>query len=132
MKKYKINLPKYFVLSFFGAGILLFAVDKFRSSSGETQATVKIPVLSELAKTGEVAYSANCASCHGKNGSGTDSGPPLIHDIYNPGHHSDAAFYMAALKGVRGHHWRYGNMPAQPQASKKDLVPLHRGYDGLD
>ena len=59
--------------------------------------------------------------CHGPNAAGTKLGPPLIHDIYEPGHHSDQAFYLAAATGVRAHHWPYGDMPAQPQVSEAEV-----------
>ena len=38
--------------------------------------------------------------------------PPLVHKIYEPSHHGDAAFLLAAKQGVRAHHWKFGNMPA--------------------
>ncbi len=61
---------------------------------------------------GQIAYEKGCASCHGKNGAGgTGKGPPLIHPIYEPGHHPDGAFLRAAATGVRSHHWNYGDMP---------------------
>jgi len=56
-------------------------------------------------------FEAACASCHGKYGAGALAGPPLIHEIYRPSHHADAAFTLAVLRGVRAHHWRYGDMP---------------------
>ena len=36
---------------------------------------------------------------------------PLVHKIYEPSHHSDMAFVLAAKNGVRSHHWNFGNMP---------------------
>ena len=66
---------------------------------------------STLAQTGRVAFEANCAACHGERGGGTDSGPPFVNDIYNPGHHPDEAFMVAPRLGVRAHHWPFGNMP---------------------
>ena len=47
------------------------------------------------------------ANAAGQNG----VAPPLVHKLYEPGHHSDMAFIMAAKNGVRSHHWRFGNMP---------------------
>jgi mono/diheme cytochrome c family protein len=84
------------------------------------------PELSSLAAAGKVLYEANCAICHGIRASGTDTGPPLVHDIYNPGHHADLAFFSAAKFGVRQHHWRYGNMPPQPQASEHQVKAIVR------
>ncbi|HUH11472.1 MAG TPA: hypothetical protein VMK65_00115 [Longimicrobiales bacterium] len=40
--------------------------------------------------------------------------PPLVHAVYEPSHHADVAFQMAVRRGVRAHHWSYGDMPAQP------------------
>ena len=45
---------------------------------------------------------------------GTQIGPPLVHKIYEPSHHSDAAFLLAVRNGTVQHHWNFGNMPAQP------------------
>ena len=73
---------------------------------------------------GERLYQENCASCHGDRASGTDKGPPLIHDIYNPGHHSDDAFYLAAMNGVVQHHWPYGNMPKQEQVTRDEVAKI--------
>ncbi|MDZ4095735.1 MAG: cytochrome c [Paracoccaceae bacterium] len=72
-----------------------------------------MPALSAEAAEGERYFNAVCAACHGQNGLGTDQGPPLIHDIYNPGHHADEAFFRAANSGVPQHHWPFGNMPPQ-------------------
>jgi mono/diheme cytochrome c family protein len=62
-------------------------------------------------KKGEAAFNANCARCHGERGVGTSQGPPLVHKIYEPNHHGDAAFQRAAMMGVRAHHWQFGDMP---------------------
>lgn len=90
---------------------------------GKTGAAVAVtvPKLTTTAVKGEKYYDKNCISCHGDNASGTKSGPPLVHDIYNPGHHGDEAFYRAALQGVKQHHWPYGNMPPQPEISKREV-----------
>jgi mono/diheme cytochrome c family protein len=119
--------PKYFVMTFLAAGLGLLAWQIFAPSANGQAYTVpvKVPTLSAVAMRGKTAFDANCAACHGVNASGTDKGPPLIHNIYNPGHHGDAAFYFAAKQGVRAHHWRYGDMPPQPQVTEsqiKDIV----------
>jgi mono/diheme cytochrome c family protein len=73
---------------------------------------VTVPELSETANEGEAAFNRLCASCHGRNAAGQDGvAPPLIHKIYEPGHHGDASFLLAARNGVRAHHWPFGNMP---------------------
>ena len=91
------------------------------------------PVLGDLPPTpaehtrGETLYDANCASCHGPKGTGTTEGPPLVHIYYEPGHHSDASFHVAVQRGVFAHHWRFGNMPPQPQVAAEDIPPI-TGY----
>lgn len=85
---------------------------------------VSVPELSSVAARGKVEFDANCAQCHGKNAAGTGKGPPLIHNVYNPGHHSDQAFLLAAKRGVRQHHWPYGNMPPLPQVSGAEITAI--------
>jgi len=65
-----------------------------------------------------------CSKCHGEWGGGTDQGPPLMHPFYKPSHHGDPAFYNAALKGVKAHHWKFGDMPAAPGATYKDVSQI--------
>ena len=65
-------------------------------------------------RDGRSAFDAVCAACHGEAALGTALGPPLVHIVYEPGHHSDAAFVLAVARGVRAHHWRFGDMPPQP------------------
>jgi hypothetical protein len=60
---------------------------------------------------GETAFNANCAACHGDRALGTAQGPPLVHIFYEPNHHADIAFHMAVERGVRAHHWSFGDMP---------------------
>ena len=81
--------------------------------SGAPIVEVSLPAeLSDQAQMGKRAYEAKCAECHGKNAAGQNGvAPPLVHKIYEPNHHSDMAFVMAAKNGVRAHHWNFGNMP---------------------
>ncbi|MCI2393461.1 c-type cytochrome [Aliiroseovarius sediminis] len=72
---------------------------------------VRMPRLEGQETIGQKVFQAKCASCHGDTGGGRDgAGPPLIHKVYEPSHHADVAFYMAAEQGVRAHHWKFGNM----------------------
>ncbi len=61
---------------------------------------------------GRMNYEGYCASCHGKTARGTEKGPTFISRIYHPGHHGDGAFFIAAKRGVRAHHWPFGDMKA--------------------
>jgi mono/diheme cytochrome c family protein len=81
------------------------------SATGEMVA-VMLPELSGDALIGQRIFGARCAACHGPNAGGIEgAGPPLIHSYYVPSHHGDAAFFIAAERGVPAHHWRFGNMP---------------------
>ncbi|MDT8376761.1 MAG: cytochrome c [Mariprofundaceae bacterium] len=66
---------------------------------------------------GLALFNANCKACHGSGALGSKLGPPLIHRIYEPGHHADFSFYRAVKNGVRGHHWNFGDMPPVPAVS---------------
>jgi len=78
--------------------------------------SVTLPAqLSPTAQIGKKGFDAVCAACHGENAAGRQGmGPPLIHRIYEPSHHGDMSFLIAAAQGVRAHHWTFGDMPAQP------------------
>ncbi|MFZ7094326.1 c-type cytochrome [Primorskyibacter sp. 2E233] len=81
--------------------------------------------LSAEAELGKRAFDAVCATCHGENASGkTGFGPPLVHVIYEPSHHGDMAFELAVQNGVRAHHWKFGDMPAQDGLTKADVTGI--------
>lgn len=73
---------------------------------------VRLPAaLSAKAAAGKTYFDAACASCHGANAAGQDGiAPPLVHKIYEPSHHGDAAFLVAVRDGARQHHWLFGSM----------------------
>lgn len=73
---------------------------------------------------GKKQFEKNCASCHGKWGDGTDQGPPLIHKFYEPSHHGDRAFFSAVSKGVRQHHWRFGDMKPIPSLENRVVTRI--------
>lgn len=80
---------------------------------------------------GKNKYQESCSGCHGKWLEGTNQGPPLLHGFYKPSHHGDPAFYRAALKGVRAHHWNFGDMPKIEGVTRKDMdqvVPFIRWF----
>lgn len=93
------------------------------SRTGAAMVDVTVPeTFSTNAQIGKLAFDAKCATCHGTNAAGKDSvAPPLVHKIYEPSHHGDAAFLVAAKKGVRAHHWRFGNMPPVEGVTDGDI-----------
>jgi len=86
--------------------------------------SVNLPSLEGPAAAGAEVFAGNCAVCHGQNASGGVGGPPLIHRIYEPGHHGDASFVLAVRQGVRQHHWSFGNMPPVPGISDQQISQI--------
>ncbi len=75
-------------------------------------------------QTGAESFVASCSECHGAEALGTDQGPPLVHIYYEPNHHPDEAFMMAAQIGVRQHHWAFGDMPPVENVADEELQPI--------
>lgn len=94
-------------------GRTMTPTDTSAISEGSPIVQVALPLeLSGDARIGQRVFEAKCAACHGENAAGTNGvAPPLVHKIYEPGHHSDVAFVRAARNGVRSHHWNFGDMP---------------------
>tara|TARA_R110000751_G_scaffold64680_2_gene132769 strand:+ start:1038 stop:1472 length:435 start_codon:yes stop_codon:yes gene_type:complete len=92
-------------------------------STGAPLADVILPdTLSQNAQIGQRAYEVNCAACHGANAAGQEGvAPPLVHKIYEPGHHGDESFQRAAAMGVQAHHWRFGDMPPVEGITRADV-----------
>ena len=102
------------------------------NTSGMAQGApiVEVAVPAELtanAQIGKRVFEAKCAECHGANASGQNGvAPPLVHKIYEPNHHSDMAFVLAAKNGVRAHHWDFGNMPSVDGLTDADVKMIAR------
>jgi mono/diheme cytochrome c family protein len=73
---------------------------------------------------GATLFANNCAVCHGPEGDGTLQGPPLVHEIYEPGHHPDESFQTAVAQGVPQHHWDFGPMPAIAGLDRADVADI--------
>lgn len=98
---------------------------KLDNAGGGQLVQVKVPELQGDAMLGREAFNSNCAACHGSNAAGRDgAGPPLVHKIYEPGHHADAAFFLAAKRGVRSHHWTFGDMPPVEGISDEEIAKI--------
>lgn len=78
--------------------------------------------------TGRALFEKSCTACHGADLKGSENGPqkgpPLVHRIYEPSHHGDAAFQLAVRNGVRAHHWPFGDMAPLPQLSPDDVAHI--------
>ena len=118
------------IVMFIVGGVAVIAVIAFVSMGGSTETTdaeageneFNIPVQDALlVAEGDVLYQANCASCHGADLRGTALGPSHLSVVYQPGHHGDVAFALAAINGVRAHHWGFGDMDPIPGLSQEDL-----------
>ncbi len=79
---------------------------------------------SDDVNAGRVAYERSCSACHGVGGQGTQQGPPFVDKVYEPSHHSDAAFLLAVKRGVREHHWNFGDMPPQAGVSDPEVAQI--------
>lgn len=93
--------------------------------SGKSLVETTIPELSPVAVKGEALFNENCAACHNNNAGGREGvGPPLVHKIYEPSHHGDESFQLAAKNGVRAHHWQFGDMPRVEGISRADVSTI--------
>lgn len=73
---------------------------------------------------GQRLFGNYCASCHGQDIKGSDKGPALLHRVYEPSHHGDAAFQAAVRYGSRAHHWKFGDMPPVAGVSADDVAHI--------
>lgn len=95
------------------------------SGGGQAMVNVIVPTLSAVESRGKERFNTYCVQCHGPDAGGNEGvGPPLVHKIYEPGHHGDPSFYRAALMGVRAHHWPFGDMPPVPDIREQDITDI--------
>lgn len=96
-----------------------------QAASGAPMVEVSMPELDGPAEAGAAVFKDNCATCHGSRAEGREGrAPPLVHKIYEPGHHADAAFQLAVKTGVRQHHWPFGNMPPVEGLSEQEVARI--------
>ena len=114
----------FLLLMLIGCGERTAQQNETTGSSNAQSASVTRPALSDTALAGETVFNTKCSLCHGANADGTNLGPPLIHKIYEPGHHSDDSIRLAVRQGVRQHHWQFGNMPPVPSVSEDDVEKI--------
>ena len=93
---------------------------------GQPVESVLVPErISKQGLLGKNIFELKCQSCHGINAAGLhEIGPPLVHKIYEPSHHSDLSFYRAVALGVKAHHWPFGNMAAVEGLTQGDVKAI--------
>jgi len=104
-------------LAFLGVASLLASAQTF-------QIPTPSPGLMPSPTTGRVLYQKNCAVCHGVDLKGSDKGPSFLHRVYEPSHHGDIAFQLAAKNGVRAHHWQFGDMKPVPAVTPDEVAHI--------
>ncbi|PWJ20781.1 c-type cytochrome [Jannaschia seohaensis] len=137
MNSKAVTVAIAFIAVIVGAGWWLFAPggndqspaaasDAVAVAQGSPMVEVQVPdTLSGQAQIGRRGFEGLCVQCHGENASGRQGiGPPLVHRIYEPSHHADAAFLLAAQNGVRAHHWNFGNMPPVEGVTRADVMAI--------
>lgn len=110
------------------AGHSMVPPDTSEIAQGAAIVEVRLPAeLSDDARIGKRVFEAKCAACHGENAAGQNGvAPPLVHQIYRPGHHADMSFVLAAQNGVRSHHWTFGNMPPVEGVTRAEVLYVAR------
>ena len=73
---------------------------------------------------GRALYGQACAVCHGQALEGTNNGPTFLDRIYAPGHHADISFMFAIERGVRAHHWNFGNMAPVEGLTQRQVLAI--------
>lgn len=120
------STPKIVIVTGIGVALGIAGLVFLVAPDQPAAAGTKMPELSPMALAGARAFDANCAKCHGQTALGTEQGPAFLHPVYNAGHHSDEAFRRAVAQGTRQHHWRFGDMPAQPQVTPREVSEIIR------
>lgn len=117
----------------FSAGILLVVLAGCSGGAADqanepvdVEAAVRAAEVPAQLAAGASAFIANCQLCHGERALGTQQGPPLVNIIYEPSHHADIAFRIAVQRGVRSHHWSFGDMPPLPDVDPEELESIIR------
>ncbi len=109
-----------------GVAVALAATPACSQSESPPKGAGAVSAVPADLQAGEAKFKSNCAVCHGAGGVGTNQGPPLVHKIYEPNHHGDAAFQRAAASGVRAHHWQFGDMPKIESVTPDDVDQIIR------
>ena len=106
------------------AGVALLITACAGGSTSATDATGIAEQDAQLVEIGAGVYRANCAECHGTDLRGTDKGPSHLSVVYEPNHHGDGAFVLAIQRGVRSHHWPFGDMEPVEGLTQEDVTAI--------
>jgi mono/diheme cytochrome c family protein len=85
---------------------------------------VKMPDLSVVAALGQTAFAEHCATCHGADTGGTNSGPSLVDPLYQPDRLSDSEIEHAILEGAPELHWHFGAMRPVGGVSETEIAQI--------
>ena len=94
------------------------------STDGDQGGTGIRPQDPPLVSLGADLFQASCAGCHGTDVRGTENGPSLLSQVYEPNHHADISFLLAVERGSPAHHWRFGDMPAIDGLGQDDVEAI--------
>ena len=120
-------MSRLFVYSLVAAFVLLMMMGCGEDSASQNETTRSNGAEQDSASTvltGEELFGANCSACHGVDAFGTNQGPPLVDKTYHPGHHPDFSIRNAITKGVKQHHWFFGDMPPVAGVSPDDVEKI--------
>lgn len=73
---------------------------------------------------GRELYATHCVSCHGDEGLGSTTGPPLVTELYAPPELGDQDVANAITEGVAQQHWEFGPMPGTPGLGSQEVADL--------
>ncbi len=124
-----MNRKIVFAAAAAAAAMAVFLFAPRHSNTPRGKSAVIVPRVT-LVK-GRTLFLQNCMQCHGRGAQGSDKGPPLVHRFYEPNHHGDIAFYLAVERGVRQHHWSFGDMKPLPKVKRGEVTLIVRYVRGL-
>jgi mono/diheme cytochrome c family protein len=110
--------PRNLALAVTMAFALAACGDSTEGGEGDTPIA---PQDGALALRGAEVFQASCARCHGADVRGTDNGPSLLSEVYEPDHHADLSFLLAVQRGTPAHHWR---MPPIEGLTQDDVAAV--------
>lgn len=112
---------QYLLLAVILALLLAACGSSTDSDAGDTGIARQDP---QLVSLGADIFQASCALCHGTDVRGTENGPSLLSQVYEPNHHADISFLLAVQRGSPAHHWRFGDMPAIEALTQDDVEAI--------